>query len=115
MATFSPLIICQSVQIEIPSRRQLNWNPGRCIATEQNAISQLSVSEVQFAAKRPEDFKDRKKEDLGEDGIGKNVWSILSSEEGVWIGTVGVDGVKYALLDDAEEWRPTWFPSVSVI
>ena len=89
MATFSPLIICQSVQIEIPSRRQLNWNPGRCIATEQDAISQLSVSEVQFAAKRPGDFEERKKEDISEDDIGKNVWSILSFGEGVWIGAVG--------------------------
>ena len=59
------------------------------------------MSEVQFAAKRPEDFRNRKKEDLGEDDIGKNVWSILSFEEGVWIGTVGVDGLKYTLLDDA--------------
>ena len=101
MATFSPLIICQSVQIEIPSRRQLNWNPGRCIATEQDAISQLSVSEVQFAAKDLRILSWRKKEDLSEDGIGKNVWSILSFEEGVWGGTGGVDGVKYALLDDA--------------
>ena len=101
MATFSALIICQSVQIEIPSWRQLNWNPGRCIATEQDAISQLSASEVQFAAKDLRILSWRKKEDLSEDGIGKNVWSILSFEEGVWIGTGGVDGLKYALLDDA--------------
>ena len=49
----------------------------------QNAISQSSVSEAQFAAKRPVDFEKRKAEDLSEDGIGKNVLSILRRGSGV--------------------------------
>ena len=83
MATFSSLIICQSVQIEITSRRQLNWGDGEMNCTGQNAISQSSVSEAQFAAKRPVDFEKRKTEDLSEDGIGKNVLSILRRGSGV--------------------------------
>ena len=68
--------------------------------TGQNAISQSSVSEAQFAAKTPVDFEKRKTEDLSEDGIGKNVLSILRRGSGVG---QGVNGVKYALLDDALE------------
>ena len=73
-ATFSPLIICQTVadRNTLPKTTKVETQGD---VLQENKMQSLSrgVSEVQFAAKRPVDFETRKKEDLSKDGVGKNV------------------------------------------
>ena len=101
MATFSSLIICQSVQIEITLSKTTKLR-RRGDELQENKMQSLSRScqNHNLLQKDPwsVDVEKRKAEDLSEDGIGKNVLSTLRRGSGVvW----GVNGVKYALLDDA--------------
>ena len=102
MATFSSLIICQSVQIEITLSKTTKLK-RRGDELQENKMQSLSRPKCQNHNLMQKDLwivdvEKRKAEDLSEDGIGKNVLSTLRRGSGVvW----GVNGVKYALLDDA--------------
>ena len=101
MATFSSLIICQSVQIEITLSKTTKLR-RRGDELQEDKMQSLSrpCQKLNLLPKDlwSVDVEKRKAEDLSEDGIGKNVLSTLRRGSGVvW----GVNGVKYALLDDA--------------
>ena len=100
-ATFSSLIICQSVQIEITLSKTTKLR-RRGDELQENKMQSLSRPCQKHNLLQKDlwsvDVEKRKAEDLSEDGIGKNVLSTLRRGSGVvW----GVNGVKYALLDDA--------------
>ena len=106
MAMFSSPTICQTVQTEIPPEDNLNETQGDVVYKNNLQYLFVSIKSIICWQKRILSRGRRKMV------LVRMSYPSLDLLEGVGGGLLGV---KYALLDDAEEWRPTWFPSVSVI